>query len=75
MTWRLVTKHLNPSHSLLREPQISSIKQTSIHTVTNVLYTYRQNTTVVLDVVYLLVLRYMFRHMLGHDQALWRYIV
>jgi hypothetical protein len=43
--------------------------------VTNVLYTYRQNTTVVLDVVYLLVLRYMFRPMLGHHQALWRYIV
>jgi hypothetical protein len=31
--------------------------------LTNVLYTYRQNTTVLLDVVYLLVLRYMFRPM------------
>jgi hypothetical protein len=44
-------------------------------TVTNELYTYRQNTTVELDVVYLLVLRYMFRPVLGHRQALWRYIV
>jgi hypothetical protein len=43
--------------------------------LTNVLYSYRQNTTVVLDVVYLLVLRYMFRPMLGHYQALWKYIM
>jgi hypothetical protein len=44
--------------------------------LTNVLYTYRQNTTVVLDVVYLFIgLRYMFRPLLGHNQALWRYIV
>jgi hypothetical protein len=44
--------------------------------LTNVLYTYRQNTTVVRDVVYLFIgLRYMFRPMLGHHQALWRYII
>jgi TRAP-type mannitol/chloroaromatic compound transport system permease small subunit len=43
--------------------------------LTNALYTYRQNTTVVLDVVYLLVLRYMFRPMLVHHQVLWRYII
>jgi hypothetical protein len=44
--------------------------------VSNVLYTYRQNTTVVLDVVYLFIsLRHMFRPLLGHHQALWRYIV
>jgi hypothetical protein len=44
--------------------------------LTNVLYTYRQNTTVVLDVVYLFIsLRYTFRPLLGHHQALWRYIV
>jgi hypothetical protein len=36
----------------------------------NVLYTYRQNATVVIDVVYLLVFHYMFRPMLGHYQAL-----
>jgi hypothetical protein len=42
-------------------------------TLSNVLYTYRQN--IVLGVVYLLVLRYMFRPVLGHHQAFWRYII
>jgi hypothetical protein len=33
------------------------------------------NTTVILDGVYLLALSYMFRPLLGHHQAFWRYVI
>jgi hypothetical protein len=44
--------------------------------LTNMLYMYCQNTTVVLYVVNLFIsLRYMFWSILGHHQSLWRYII